>query len=177
MSRIYYVKTGLTGGTSNDLDGINGSSLNDGDVAFVYVSNIRYEYILDDDLGESEDSPRWIVPDSNPGTKVWVLQLPGDGPKDATIATGVVALTCAGCWAVDTEGAAAYDEVTQVTGLADGQQATFRPKDDTHTVAFLNGTNLKLQGNFSLDSQYDRLVLEGVGSNVCVEVSRSKYRG
>lgn len=94
MSKTVYIKIGLTGGGAGDLDGIDGNDLLDGDICFVLETGTQYaNYVLDDDLGAGEDSPDIIVPDTNPGTKCWVLQglLPekfnlGDGrlEKDAS---------------------------------------------------------------------------------------------
>jgi len=74
MAVKLYRKTVLTGGTSAALDGIDGNGLNDGDIAWVYATDGFYHYSLDADSGESESSPTYIVPDDNPGSKVWVLQ-------------------------------------------------------------------------------------------------------
>ena len=80
-TRYVYIKTALNGGGAGSLDlmdgltgGKDGEPLLEGDIAYVYVGNLKYEYWLDDDLNEAENSPNWIVPDTNPGTKVWVLQ-------------------------------------------------------------------------------------------------------
>lgn len=69
----WYAKA-LTGGGADALDAIDGDSLTDLDVARVFASNIHYEYILDADGAGSESSPNRILPDTNPGTKAWVLQ-------------------------------------------------------------------------------------------------------
>lgn len=74
MSVTVYKKTALTGGGASALDGINGSSLLDGDLAFVTVGNVFYAFILDDDSGATESSPDVIAPDTNPGTKRWIMQ-------------------------------------------------------------------------------------------------------
>jgi len=75
MAIILYRKTILTGGTSDALDGIDGSVLNDGDECRVYTSsNILYFYRLDATSGATEDSPDIIAPDNNPGSKRWILQ-------------------------------------------------------------------------------------------------------
>ena len=74
MALTAYKKTGLTGGTANDLDGVDGSGLVDGDFAFVTVSNRVYFYLLDVDGGAGEASPDIIIPDGNPGAINWVLQ-------------------------------------------------------------------------------------------------------
>jgi hypothetical protein len=70
-NKIYYSRTGLTGGTTN-LDGIDGANLNDKDIAYVSVSGVQYIYILDAYSGATESSPYVITPDSNPGTKRWI---------------------------------------------------------------------------------------------------------
>jgi len=71
-----YVKTALTGGAAGALDEVDGDTLVDGDTALVVVGNapgIAYIYVLDDDGAAGESSPTVIVPDTNPGTKNWVL--------------------------------------------------------------------------------------------------------
>lgn len=74
MSITAYKKSAITGGGASALDGIDGATLLDGDFAFVFVGGLQYNYILDDDLNCAEASPKFIVPDANPGIKVWVLQ-------------------------------------------------------------------------------------------------------
>jgi len=68
-------KTGLTGGTSNDLDGIDGSTLVDQQFAFVYdEDDLQFKpYILDATSGATADGELIIAPAVNPGTKRWVL--------------------------------------------------------------------------------------------------------
>jgi hypothetical protein len=74
MAKSVYIKTGLTGGTTSDLDGIDGANLAADHVAIVYESDKRYDYILDATSGAAESSPSIIAPDVNPGTKRWILQ-------------------------------------------------------------------------------------------------------
>lgn len=69
-----YRRTLRTGGTTAAMDGVNGASLNDGDICYINESNYLYTYYLDADLGVAESNPQYIVPDTNPGSKVWVLQ-------------------------------------------------------------------------------------------------------
>jgi len=73
MAKMYY-RIGLTGGGSNDLDGIDGATLADKDGAIAFDSGYFYFYSLDVDSGSSESSPDVISPDINPGDKRWVLQ-------------------------------------------------------------------------------------------------------
>ena len=74
MAKIAYKKEALTGGSGVALDGIDGLGLVDKDFAFVTLSGDLYFYILDDDSGADESSPDVIKPDTNPGTKRWILQ-------------------------------------------------------------------------------------------------------
>lgn len=71
---VKFSKTLLTGGTSAALDSIDGDTLSDGDSAFVFTADYVYIYVLDADLGQAEASPTYIVPDTNPGSKTWVLK-------------------------------------------------------------------------------------------------------
>lgn len=74
MAISRYRRTALTGGTSDAIDGIDGNTLNDGDITEGYVSNIYYIYVVDADSGAAESSPDIIAPDTNPGSKRWILQ-------------------------------------------------------------------------------------------------------
>lgn len=75
MALTVYKKTSLTGGTSNDLDGIDGSTLVAGDFAWVMdSSNNLYQYEAVEDSPAGEDSPFIIIPDTNPGNWGWYLQ-------------------------------------------------------------------------------------------------------
>lgn len=71
-----YRRTELTDGTSDSLDGIDGSILNEGDIAQVYLSGTEqlYFYRLDSDSGATESSPDIIAPNDSPGSKRFILQ-------------------------------------------------------------------------------------------------------
>jgi len=69
---IYY-RTSLTGGGDTALDNLDGSTLQHDDSALVVTSSYAYFYKLDATSGAPENSPNIIAPDSNPGTKRWVL--------------------------------------------------------------------------------------------------------
>ena len=73
MGAIYH-RTVLTGGGAGALDAIDGAGLNDGDLGFVRTSSWElHSYILDADSGLTESSPQAIAPDSNAGSKRWIL--------------------------------------------------------------------------------------------------------
>lgn len=70
---IYWSKTALTGGAAGALDSIDGTGLQDGEIAFVFVSGVLYTYRLDVDSAAAESSPSIIAPDTNAGDKRWIL--------------------------------------------------------------------------------------------------------
>ena len=69
----FYPATALTGGGSGALDAIDGNDLNDQDGALAITAGGSYVYILDADSGATESVPQVIEPDTNPGTKRWIL--------------------------------------------------------------------------------------------------------
>lgn len=66
----------LTGGASGALDEIDGSTISEGDVCIVIIENEYSIYRLDADSGAAESSPDIISPDTNAGTKRWILTTP-----------------------------------------------------------------------------------------------------
>ena len=56
------------------MDYIDGAGLADGDGALVITTTHTYTYVLDDDSGAAESVPDVIEPDTNAGTKRWVLK-------------------------------------------------------------------------------------------------------
>ena len=71
----HYWRHALTGGESDALDGIDGDTLNNKDVATVLdvTNGVMYEYYLDSSSGAAEDSPHVISPDTNANDKRWIL--------------------------------------------------------------------------------------------------------
>lgn len=82
MAISRYRKTLLTGGTTDAMDGLDGNTLNDGDITEIYKLNVWSIYVLDADSGASESSPDVIAPDTNPGSKRWILQYMGNNKFD-----------------------------------------------------------------------------------------------
>ena len=74
MGKSWLIRTATTGGGANALDGKDGDDLNDGDLGFVFDSSSRFlAYELDASSGAAEDDPYVIAPDTNPGSKRWIL--------------------------------------------------------------------------------------------------------
>ncbi len=78
MSTKCYGATVLIGGAAGALDAIDGAALADLDSAFVVTLNQVYRYSLDADSAAGESSPDVISPDTNAGTKRWILVAKSD---------------------------------------------------------------------------------------------------
>lgn len=72
----YGAPKGLTSGCDGCLDNIDGTNLEDGDLAFASNGSVIFFYILDEDSALTESSPDVIKPDSNAGDKRWILLQP-----------------------------------------------------------------------------------------------------
>jgi hypothetical protein len=73
MAIYYYPAIGITGG-GDALDGIDGTALQDGEIAVAYdpgISGYRV-YRLNATSGAAESSPNTIAPDTNAGNKRWI---------------------------------------------------------------------------------------------------------
>lgn len=89
-----------------------------------------------------------------------------------TIATGAVTATN-GLHAIDTEAAAATDDLDTINGGTAGMTLILRAGSSTRDVVCKNGTgNLRLAGDFTLSHTDDRLVLISDGVN-WFELSRA----
>lgn len=67
------VFTATDGGVAGALDSVDGNLLTDLDAAVVVTATKVYFYSLDDNSGVGEAIPDIIAPDTNPGTKRWIL--------------------------------------------------------------------------------------------------------
>lgn len=95
--------------------------------------------------------------------------------REVTIASGVITVSMDYHW-VDTEGDAATDDLTSISGGWDGQIVTLRPVNDARTVVLKDGSGLRLNGDFTMDSVQDTITLRYYptdGSGVWAEIARS----
>lgn len=163
-TRTVYIKTALVGGTTNAVDGIDGDDLLDGDVCHAYVSDVAYQYVLDDDSGAAESSPDILAPDSNPGNKRWILQ------TCAHISDDAYAAGWDGVTGVAPSKNAVYDKIEAM--ISDDAYAAGWGSDTTHaaskkaiydeieTLMKLDGTNLALGS----DAENDMYYRDGIGN-------------
>ncbi len=138
-----YTKSVLTGGASGSLDAIDGSDLSDGDRAIVFTSSTYYIYWLDDDSAATESSPNIISPDTNAGTKRWVLI----SDSDITATVG--------------------DNGEIKIGATDGNPAWATINDTTDEIKVVNDSNsitIKLADNLrhGLNAPYGTLATESI---------------
>ena len=130
----------LIGGTTGCLDAIDGSTLNDGDVAVVAVSDVFYFYILDSASGATESSPNVISPDSSAGTKRWVLKGVFHDPTMNTLADSATPSIAAGTTFL-TGG------TTTITNLTGGFTGKIIRIISEHAITITDGTNIFLNGS------------------------------
>lgn len=90
MATKIYGAIGLTGGGIGAMDSIDGDILNDGDKCFVATTSALYVFNLDSTSGTAENEPYVVQPDSNAGTKRWLLV---DGFKQRDSGRSVISLT------------------------------------------------------------------------------------
>lgn len=78
-----------------------------------------------------------------------------------------------GIYAVDTEGAASTDDLTQITGLAENEEIVLRMANAAREVTVKVGANMKIQADYILDTVNSRCKLMSKGSDVMAEISRT----
>ncbi len=93
-----------------------------------------------------------------------------------TIATGIISVYCHKGYAhlvIDTEGAAGTDDLDTINGGVNGDMIICVASNTARDVVFKDDTgNLRLAGDFTLDSAFDTITLLKVGSD-WLEMSRS----
>lgn len=93
-----------------------------------------------------------------------------------TIATGAVTFTGAAntitCHTIETESAAATDDLTSVTCTA-GSWHLISPINAARTVVVVDGAGVQVQADFSMDNTEDRMLLACDAANTVTEISRA----
>ncbi len=93
--------------------------------------------------------------------------------QNVTISGGVLTLSGPGRYAIETEGAAASDDVDTINGLIDGDEVILSAQDGSHTVVLKNGTgNLSIKVDTSLNDTVDRMRLIMDGTTIVEAASR-----
>jgi hypothetical protein len=113
--------------------------------------------------------------DGNAAIQQSKLQAPYLKGNTLTIATGAVTIMT-GCrrHALDTEAAAATDDLDTINGGSAGQDLILSAADSARTVVAKDGTgNMKLAGDFSMDNAEDRLHLHTDDGSTWIELNRS----
>ena len=96
-------------------------------------------------------------------------------PTDLTIVGGKVTVTGVDTFRfhnIDTEAAAASDALTNVSGGNTGDLLMLQAKNSSRTVVLTNGTSLRMNNNFNLDSVRDKALYICISDGVWDHVSR-----
>ena len=99
---------------------------------------------------------------------------------DKTIASGVITLdgyNAIRFVTVDTEATGATDDLDTISGGHKSEIVILQAADDARTVVVKDGTNIKLQADFSLNNTQDKLFLGCVSPGVYHEISRASSGG
>lgn len=138
MANIYGA-TSLTGGGAEALDVIDGTDLANGDVAMVVTTSETYHYTLDATSGAAENSPYIISPDTNAGTKRWILKQPESTtiqyPSNAIIGGHISTLQNFIEHINSSAGTGGFDLIDNLDGTIniDAGSALLRNTTDVHT--------------------------------------------
>lgn len=136
--------TALTGGAVGSLDAIDGDTLAEADGALVVIDGTTYTYYLDASSGAGESSPDIIAPDSNPGTKRWILQI--------KVPSGKLQFPASQSASADANTVDDYEEGTWTPSLAFGggtTDITYATRDGYYTKI---GNIVSVTGTFVLTS-------------------------
>jgi len=94
-------------------------------------------------------------------------------PVTLTLSGGVLTVPGQGYFLVATEGGAASDDLTSISGAANGDEIILAAANDAKTVVVKAGAGIHTSADFSLNNQYDRMYLQCIGSDECVEIARA----
>lgn len=164
-----YFKNLPNGGSANALDSVDGTGLSDGDRGVVISSTNTYFYKLDDDAGGSEDAISYtlITPDTNAGTKRWVLETIIYDLTYTTLANDATP-------SVANENRFLTGGTTMITDFDDGITGQIIVVVAEHSITITDGTNIFLNssGNFVMAAT-DSLTLICKSDNKWYEIARS----
>ena len=114
---------------------------------------------------EGNAAPQTISGDGSGDMGAW------GASSEVTLVSGVAALSGEGYYTIDTESDDATDDLTQITGLADGDEVVIAAEHNDRTVTVKAGTYFYIVADFTLNNTRDRMTLQCIGSNICVEKS------
>lgn len=156
MAKTVYRKDVRTGGGATALDGIDGAGLLDKDECTVYESGIAYSYIVNATSGAADDGLNIIAPDTNPGTKRWILQRSSSVPAATAQSDFIVSASTPFAWIKKTllEVKALIGLVPQTTGFTIAGGTTSKTLTVDETVA-MSSKMAKTGSNLAIGSDAD----------------------
>ena len=99
--------------------------------------------------------------------------------NDATIASGVLAVLDTSDWVKVIGEGGADDTIDSITGLAVGDVVELTPSSDSVTITVAHSSSMRLVGglDFTMNNQYDNIVVRCIASGICREISRMNGGG
>ena len=97
-------------------------------------------------------------------------------PATVTIASGILTISGWGGYKVATQGGAALDELDKLVGVPAGEWVLLMLANGSQHVQVKHGTWLKLANGLDclLDGEDDNILLRSKGSDVLMEITRSR---
>ncbi len=127
---------------------------------------------------DENGKPIWLDDDGNTYD---LTQGAGSGipkwgtPTTKTINGGSITVSGEGWYKVDTEGAAASDDLERIQGLETGDEILITAANDNRSIVIKPTGYIKVGSDFTLDNQYD--VFEGMcidgTTGIVIEISRA----
>lgn len=150
---------------------IQGNVIDGCTTAFITAGAAEHSVILDNPVNGSTGA--WTKTGTYSGGLWWRNRINSSSitVRTVTISSGVIEAFAEGHF-IDTEGAAASDDLDTINGGRDGDRIIIRAADSARTVVVKDATgNLQLNSDFSMDNAQDSILLEKSGST-WFEISR-----
>ena len=166
--------------TGNVIDMVSGSSSASGihldytDYCSVSGNTIRNASSASNYINDSTSNTYTLISNNIQGTAISgtdkVIYNQGD---ELTIASGEITVVNSH-HKIDTESDASTDDLVTINGGVGGQILLIQPANTARTIVAKDGTgNLRLNGDFTMDSSTDSLLLMNVTASYWMEISRS----
>lgn len=153
---------GISVATVNSVQ-IRGNTIKDSGNGAIIVTAVTVESVIECNT-TIDCNFAWTLPSNAKlieRNNIWD-PAPGFSSKTVTIASG--AITIIGEWhQVETEGAAATDDLDTINGGYDGRIVTLKAVNSARDVVVKDGTNLKLAGDMTLNNVEDTITLRYMG--------------
>ena len=119
----------------------------------------------------------YLLVDVTAGSATWLEIGAGGGfvivQGTVTLVGGIATVTGPGLWTIETEAAAATDELDKIVGLNEGEIVLLQPANNARVTMVTPGAFMDLAFDFPLDNVAAKYALISAGSDVCEELYRA----